>query len=230
MPKPNFMRSIAIFFFSAFLLVACSNRDASGAAVDGNAYVFFKISGEEEKENVTCLLQYFTSDTAGKSVLLAPPATVLLDSEAVPADSTSFTGAYYEAQKPLQNFAGAHTIVYQDAAGKQFQETFNYAPFTLNTDLGERVKKAAIQLQVTGLQPKDSLQVILVDTSFATMDIDRLQLAENGSLPLTKTDLEKLKAGPVTLYLIKETERPVKNSKGKIRVSYSLKREFELVD
>lgn len=231
MPKPNFLHLSAILFFTAFLLAACNNKDAGGAGMtNADTFVHFKISGEEEAESVTCLLQFFADEKAAKGILLAPAASVMLDGEAIAADSARLTGTYYEVQKPLQNFAGNHTITYKDGEGKVQEERFAFAPFGLATEPTERVKRETLQLQLTGLQPKDSLQVILVDTSFSTMDIDRLQLAENGNLQLTKRDLKILAAGPVTLYLIKETEHPVKNGNGKITVSYSLKREFELVD
>jgi hypothetical protein len=217
----------------AITFAACTNRDsASNEEVDTNSIYFdYKITGDEGSGEVTCLIQYHYDGAAGETLLLEEPSKVELDNEKIAVDSAQLSGAFYEIRKPLESFAGKHTITFTDLKGKKFTEVFHFAPFTLETNLEERIQRGEISLQLQGLKARDAVQVVLIDTSFTTDDINEIMPVQNGRLNLTKEKLNKVADGPVTLQLYKAKERKVKNATakgGKISISYSLTRAFDL--
>ena len=192
----------------------------------------YRINGEEGKEGVTCLLQFYEGGPRGASLLLDEPAAIKIDGQAPAADSTLRTGAYYELQKPLATFGGTHTFTLTDEHGQVYEEKIEFEPLVLQTALGERVEGDSLVLQVAGLLPGEKLRVVLVDMDFNTNDINRLQKVEGGQIVLTREDLSQVAAGPVTLMLYKEAEKKLQNGTaagGQLSITYGLSREFELV-
>lgn len=192
----------------------------------------YRITADEGKEAVTCLLQFYEGGPRGATLLLEPPAGVQLDGESLTADSALRTGAFYELQKPLQTFAGKHTITFTDEHGQQYNEEILFEPLVLQTDIGDRVTGDSLVLQVAGLHEGEKLRVLLTDIDFDTPDINQVQAAPGGRLVLTPEDLQQVKSGPVTLMLYKEVERRLQNGPaagGRLSINYGLSREFELV-
>jgi hypothetical protein len=227
--------NLLVITLTIVTLAACNNTEiGSGKEVTTDAIYFdYKIWGEEGAEDVTCKIQYYFGGPDGETLLLEEPSTVQLDNEVLTADSTRLTGAFYELQKPLQEFGGNHTITFTDLHGKQFKEPFRFTPFTLENDFSEGVRRDDLNLQLDGLQPGDLVRVVLVDTAFATEDISEIDTVQNGGLKITKSQLQTLNNGPVTLQLFKEEDRRVKNATkegGRIVITYGLTREFELKD
>ena len=64
----------------------------------------YRFTGDEGKEMVTGLLQFFEGSRKGEPMRLTPPAGIQVDGVALVADSALRTGAYYEVQQPLQQF------------------------------------------------------------------------------------------------------------------------------
>ena len=194
-------------------------------------YAEYGITGDESAENVTCELKFFEGRRSSRAVLLEPPAAVLFDGIALTPDSAGRNGALYQVQKPLAQFSGTHTIVFKNAAGKEYKESFSFQPFSLDSDIEETVPRSDLVLQINGLQATDYLRVVLTDTSFATPDINDIDTVKNGTLVITDKALRNVANGPVTLHLYKEEERPLKQapgSGGMLSITYGLSREFEL--
>jgi hypothetical protein len=73
----------------------------------------------------------------------------------------------------------------------------------------------------------------MVDTAFETNDVNEMAVVNKGQLLINEPILNRLKSGPVLMEIIKEEERSIKKGskwRGRLVVSYELKREFELVD
>lgn len=214
------------------LLLFFSCTDRSNNPGSDAVYADYSISGEEGDENITCLFRFY-SHRDGTPLLLEPPAAVLLDGVAVPVDSAGLSGAYYEVQKPLAAFAGAHTITFQSAEGKSYVEKFLFQPFSITHGLGETVPRATLTIQLAGLPATRPLRVLLTDTSFATPDINNIDTVQNGQLVITREALRNVANGPVMLHLYNEEERRLQQPPGrggKLSITYGLSREFELTD
>jgi hypothetical protein len=221
-----------LFHLPILLFLASCTPQNSNTSTDV-LYADYSITGEEGAENITCLLRFYRAKNEGEALFLEPPASVSFDGTPLQADSARLSGAYYEVQKPLNGFSGTHTIIFKNAEGKEYRETFTFQPFSLTAALGKTVPRGDITLQLEGLQRGAQLQVLLKDTSFYTSDINEIDTVQNGQLIITRNALRNVASGPVTLYLFSEEERGLKNPPaggGRLSITYSLSREFELVD
>lgn len=221
------------------IVLFCSGCTEEGKAPAKNAvratnlYLEYQVWGDEERGEVTVLLQLRQKSNRGGTVKLAAPGSVALDGEALPADSSRRGGVFYEARRSVEDFAGPHKIIVTDESGAQVSETFEYTPFTLAAPLKERVGRKNLVLTLAGLAKEDTLRVTLVDTVFSTGDINEVVPVVDGRLHITPQQLKEVTTGPVTLLLFKEQEGPIANPgvRGGTRsVTYGLMREFELVD
>lgn len=219
------------FLIGSLLLSACTDNENNGAKEETAPYAQYRIWGEEGRDNVTCLLRFKPSASSSQTFTLQQPARVQLDSEVLTADSSRLGGAYYEVQKPLANFAGDHTITFTAINGKKYTETFAFQPFTIANILPETISRTDLDLQLTGLKSGDQVRVFLLDTSFADNGMNDVQTVTNGRLKISQQQLSQLAPGPITLQLIREEERPLKNppkNGGHISISYQITRDLEL--
>jgi hypothetical protein len=223
-------------FFATVIVTACN--DSSRVAKDGTGqeavYSDYRIEGEEGKEKVTCLFQFRLGGPNGPAFLLNEPRAIELDGEAVHPDSTRLSGVYYELTRPVSEFKGKHALVFTDEQGKRHRQEFEFWPFSLATEIPSKVKRAPFAIQLTNF-PKNStpVQLIMVDTAFETNDVNEMAVVNKGQLLISEPLLSRLKSGPVLMELIKEEEKSIKKGsrwKGRLVISYELKREFELVD
>ncbi len=232
MRNPFFMMLLCL----PALLTACNNTDENAAGKPQSAqpvYMNYKIWGEEGMEWVTCLFQFHQGSEDGTPLRIEAPASVTLDGEVLPPDSARLTGVFYELQVPLQDFTGRHTIVYKNVNGREFREEFQFQPLVLINNLSTRVRRGNLVLELAGLLPGEQVRVSLMDTAFATADINQLFTPKDNRIVLSQEQLQKVASGPVTLFLYKEAEHSLKNATpagGRLSLSYELRREFDLVD
>lgn len=221
------------------IVLFCSGCNEEGTAPAKNAvratnlYLEYQVWGDEERGEVTVLLQLRQKSNRGGTVKLGAPGFVALDGEVLSADSSRMGGVFYEARRPLEDFAGSHKLTVTDESGAEVSESFVFTPFTLATPLRERVRRKDLVLTLAGLEKEDKLRVTLVDTVFSTEDINEVVPVVNGRLHITPQQLKGVATGPVTLLLFKEEEGPVSNPGirgGTMAVTYGLMRAFELVD
>lgn len=215
--------------------IACKERTSSadGDANPDRIYFDYAVSGEEERNEVTCLLQFRNGGPEGPTLIMEKPAKVELDGKEIEADSTAITGAYYEVQIPLENFIGQHTITVTDVNNKRYTETFRYTSFSLAEELPDAVQRGDVTLRLQGVQNADQLQLIITDTAYATDDVIATLPVQNGRVVINQQLWEAVSNGPVIVQITKQEERPVSNGTqagGRLTLSYSLRREFELVD
>lgn len=222
-------------FYAAVIVTACNNDDSKPeTSLPGSVYCDYKILGNEDSQEVNCLLQFKQGGPSGSSLALQEPANVKLDGEALQADSAGFSGVFYEAVKPLQDFSGKHTIIFTDAVQRIHKTEFEFTLFSLAEEIVETVKSKPFTIKLKNFPPgKTPLRVMLTDTAFATNDVNEIVPVAVGKLTIDPSMLNKLKAGPIALELIQEEERPIgkgKRDRGKILISYGLRRVFQLVD
>ncbi|HYK57174.1 MAG TPA: hypothetical protein VEV15_11955, partial [Flavisolibacter sp.] len=216
---------------------ACTNTDTEREQkkmTPGGIFFDYRISGEEDKGDVTCLLQFRMGGPNGVTLLLEDPAKVELDGEIIKADSARLTGAFYETIKPVNEFNGKHSIVFTDLEKQPHTEEFEFTPFRLSTELPQKLQRKPFTIRLVDL-PADAatIHITLTDTSFTTNDVNEIAEVVNGEVAVTETMINKLKVGPIVLELSTENEKTVNkgaNDKGRIWMRYGLRREFELVE
>jgi len=229
------MSRIILYTASCLLLFSCTGNE-TGKRKDVNAdavFLDYFISGEEGDPNVKVLLQYRFGGPNGATLPLNDPARVELDGELIKKDSSKLTGAYYEVLKPMNEFAGKHTITFTDVDKKKYKEEFIFKPFKLKAEIPAIIKRGELIFEFDGLNSVDYVRVFATDTSFATPTINRVDTVKKGRIFITVTELEDLVNGPINLEFYKEVERPVKNAPkrgGRMSITYGVKREFELKD
>lgn len=219
------------FLIGSLLLGSCTHNDNTDTKEDTALYAQYRIWGEEGRDNVTCLLRFKPSASSAQTFVLQQPAKVQLDNEVLTADSSRLGGAYYEIQKPLAGFAGQHTITLTSINGKKYTEIFTFQPFTIANTLPGTISRNGLSLPLNRLKSGDMVRVFLLDTSFADNGMNELQTVTNGRLEISSQQLSRLAPGPVTLQLIREEERPLKNppkNGGHISISYQITRDLEL--
>ena len=217
-----------------FLISCTSNEIGNSKDVNPDAVFFdYEVWAEEGKEDVTVNLQYRMGGKNGTTLVLDEPSKVMLDGEQLKVDSAKVTGAYYEVQKPFASFAGKHVINFTDLNKKEYNEEFEFKPFTLEPSVPSTLNRGDLVFNFKGLDPVDYLSVILTDTSFTSADINDEDTVRNGRLVIKADRLSALINGPIHLQFYREEILPLKKSTkegGKFIITYGLKRDFELKD
>ena len=237
----RFKKRVTTFLLPAIFLFSCANNKEpdSSDEVDPEAIYFdYQVRGEEGNDYITVLLQFRFGGENGGTLTLEEPGKVELDGEVIAPDSSKITGAYYEIQKPIKVFTGRHSIVFTGSDKKIYKNEFDFQPLLLLTTIGDTLRRSdlvfdPIVIGFNGLNSEDYVRVLLTDTTFTGNGINRLDTVRNGRLLITKQELENIANGPVQLEFIREHERRVKNrmgERGKLQITYSLKREFILKD
>ena len=230
----NFTVSI-VTSISIFFLFSCNSDEIRNSKdVNPDALFFdYEIWADESKEDVTVNLQYRMGGKNGTTLILNEPSKVMLDGEQLKVDSAKVTGAYYEVQRPLTSFAGKHTISFTDLNKKEYNEEFEFKPFSLEPDVPSTLNRGDLVFNFKGLDTLDYLSVILTDTSYTSHDINDIDTVRNGRLIIRGDRLSALINGPIHLQFYREQilplKRPTKEG-GKFIITYGLKRNFELKD
>ena len=209
----------------------CTNPDnAAPLAVSNDLYLDYRISGEEDKEAVTCLVQVRRGGREGMPFRLPPPGSITLDGVPLPSDSAGISGAFYEMMIPQEDFAGEHTILFKNGEGGAHEQSFTWAPFHM-AELPGALRRDTYRLQLEGWPGGGKVRLMLVDTSFSTDDVNRIASVENGELVLPPELMQNLAPGPIMMEIVREETRPLVQGTrhiGRLVISYSLRREFEL--
>ena len=226
------MRFLLFSMGFIFCLIACKNRDKQDVNPE-DIFFDYKISAEEGREDATVMLQFRFGDENGTALVLEEPSKITVDGIELKVDSAKLTGAFYELTKPVEAFKGKHTIVFTDSDEKEHKEEFNFEPFTLAAELPEQVKMKPFTLKLKGFPAAPTpIQLVMVDTSHSSLDVNEEILIENGEIEIDETKLANLTKGPVNLEIYREEERAIGNGSkegGRLLITYSLKRQFELV-
>jgi hypothetical protein len=228
---------LAVLLSIVVMSSSCRSRDkraeiGSSKEIIPEAIFFdYQVTGEEDNDSITVLLQFRSWGEFGATLALDTPGRVQFDGELIKGDSTKITGAFYEIRKPLKTFNGPHNIVFTYDAGKQYREEFIFQLLKLAADIPATLRRDSLDLSLLGLDSGDVVRVVMTDTVFGSEGIDRLDTVKDGHIIITPKELKTLADGPIQLHLVKESETPVKNRSrklGRLYMIYRLKREFLL--
>ncbi len=226
----------AVLLASVMIAVlGCTSHDQRpGKKVNPDlVFLDYRIWGDEERNIVTVTLQFRQGNRDGDAISLVHPANVVLDDEPLKPDSSKMNGVYYEINKAVREFEGDHEIVYTNSQGEQFRESFYFSIMQLKTHIQSPVRRKDLVFNLAGLDSSDFIHVIMTDTSFYGRGIDRVDTVKAGQLVISQADLENIRNGPVFLEFYREENWPLKETTaagGRMSISYSLKRAFDLVD
>lgn len=232
------MSSNQLFFIGLFsaTLAGCNDVEI-GRSKDVNpesVYFDYKIAASEENENVSCMFIYKFGGPNGTTLVLDEPSKVEFDGQTITADSARYTGVYYEVVRPVRAFSGKHNIVFTGSDKKQYSQEFEFKPFKLAEALPEKIPRKAFTIRLQDFPARETpLHLVMIDTAFASNDVNETISVINGQVEISQIMLDKLKAGPVTIELNREEEQPLLQKTkegGKLLLRYGLKREFLLTD
>lgn len=219
-----------IFLLIAAIVSGCTNRDQ--VYNTDNLFFDYAVNAEESNEMVTIKLQFKRESITGQAIEIK--GKIELDGEIIEADSTELSGFYYEIQKPLDSFIGKHTIVFTAPDKKQYKEEFEFIPFTIVTELPEQVNRQPFTISLNNFPQRETpVRLVMLDTAFESEGINEEIPIVKGELAIDDFILRQLKTGPVIMEIYREQEIPLKQATkagGRLAITYSLRREFELVD
>jgi len=224
----------SILFVFVFFISCNEKKSVNGMPPASRIFLYYSLSGEEGMDEMTCKFEFREGGAQGHAITLAPPAALTIDGQPVTGDSSRFSGAYYEKDLPVTEVGKPHEVVFTAPDGKSFREELRFQPYGLKEELPAALRREPFTIAISNA-PADGtkLQLILVDTSFESADVNEEVLVKNGAVAITDTMLTKLVNGPVVLELHLEETRKLEEAPragGRFTVFYAVKREFELQD
>ena len=227
------LRSCIVLFACGVILSACNAAEPAESKLPkpGQLYLNYSVSSEEGAEDVVCKMVFTVGKPSGKTLALNGIGRLTLDDQILEPDSTRLGGAYYETTLQAAAFEGTHKIVFDGVDGARFTEEFQYRPFRLARELPPGLPKSPFYIEL--LDAPEELQLIMIDTSFESSDVNETVQVRDGRIAITGEMLARLVSGPVILELHQEDTRPLKEptgAGGHFTLFYALKRELELAD
>jgi hypothetical protein len=216
------------------LSVACvSNYREKHKEINADAIYFdYNIVGDEENNIITVKLQYRIGGPHGWTWLIPNQGKVEFDGETIEPDSSKRNGVWYEVNSSLDEFEGQHIIVFTNS-GKAYKEVFDFYPMSLKTKVPAVIKRGDLVFEFDGLNSGDHIRVLLTDTAFYSRGIDRVDTVRDGRISISRSDLDNVTDGPVTIEFYRESQKELRETTikgGRLSISYGLRRVFQLRD
>jgi hypothetical protein len=211
------------------LFIACTNDDLDADAI----YLSYQLTGQEDDSVIVLKLQYKRGGPNGPSILLEKPGKVELDGVEIPPDSTRIGGTYYEVIGSIESFQGTHSLVFTAPDGKKYREEFTFEPMRLKVPLGDTIQREGLNIPLQGVKDGDQVRLIVTDSSFGELEINRLDTVRDGKVRINKQEWDILFNGPIHLEIYTEINRQLANPTrrgGQLSISYALKRDMILVE
>ena len=130
-----FKKSLPLFalFFIEFIFAGCTSNEIgeSKDVAQDKIYQQYTVTYAEGNEKITVHAQFRFAGRNGTTLVLSKPSQLSFDDEAMPVDSGSVSGAYYQLYKPVSRFYGKHHFVFSDINNKKFDNDFSFDTFKL---------------------------------------------------------------------------------------------------
>lgn len=217
---------LAVMLLAINGLFACNSSEI-GESRDVNQdkiYMDYTISYTEGDDLVALDFQYRFAGAAGTTLVLNKPSQVKLDGEILKPDSSKYGGAFYKANKNYKTFLGKHSIVFTDINGRQFENSFEFAAFSL-VNLPQnagRNKDLLVSYSISGLSANDDIEINSVDTDSS---FHYHQPGTNTSITIPATDLKRQKQNEVSFETTVYRQVPLEHTTsegGKLMLTYRL--------
>ncbi|MFM6926426.1 MAG: hypothetical protein ACKOU7_13045 [Ferruginibacter sp.] len=217
---------LAVIVLAMTGLFACNSSEI-GESRDVNQdriYMDYNISYTEGDDQVALNFQYRFAGAAGTTLVLNKPSQVKLDGEILKADSSKFGGAFYVANKNYKAFLGKHSIRFTDINGKQFENNFEFVPFTLGNlpQTADRNKDLQVSFNINGLNANDDVEINSVDTDSS---FHYHQPGSSTSVTIPASDLKRQKKNELVFEAAVYRQIPLEHTTsegGKLMLTYRL--------
>lgn len=227
------MKSNLIFLlFIAAGLLACQSPEAEKkTSRKPPVNLALRIWGEEGREFFHCLAQVQSMEPDAAQGKLSTGETLTVDGIRLLPDSARYSGVFYQADLPIGQFAGEHTVSFTTSDGRTHSGKFDFTPFSLELDTGLALTADEMKFQLLNFpEGENQVHLLITDTAYATDDINTFLPIKDGRLDVSPVLLSGIKRGPVIMQIIFETEKSLSLGKDRVKllVSYSLSREIIL--
>lgn len=218
---------LAVMLLMVAGLFACNSNEI-GESKDVNQdkiYMDYRISYAEGDDQVALNFQYRFAGAAGTTLVLNKPSQVKLDGEVIKVDSSEYGGAYYSISKDQHAFLGKHNIQFTDIDGKQFDNNFEFTPFTLVNvpAVADRNKDLNISYNINGLNANDDIEINSIDTDSS---FHFHQSGTSTSVTIPASDLKSQKQNDLSFETTIYRQLPLQRTTsegGKLVLTYRLK-------
>ncbi len=218
------LAALLLIFTSLF---ACNSSEI-GESKDVNQdkiYMDYHIAYTEGDDQVALNFQYRFAGAAGTTLVLNNPSQVILDGEILKVDSSKYGGAFYTVNKNHHTFLGKHNIQFTDINGKHFENSFEFAPFTLVNlpATADRNKDLIVSFNINGLNAADDIEINSVDTDSS---FHYHQSGTNISATIPALDLKRQKNADVSFEATIYRKIPLTQTTaegGTLQLTYRLK-------
>jgi hypothetical protein len=212
-------------FFAAILFCACTNTEiADSSAIDPSAIALdYELNFSEGKDYLTLKTKFRVGGNNGTTLVLNKPSKVTLNNNSGKLDSSNAEGAYYYWDIPTT--PANYKIDYTDKNGKILSNSFNFNGFKLTNPLPTNFSSANnFVISLEGIANNNNVTIGLRDT--AKNDIDLNLPVINNQITISKTEIQKLKRGPITVNIGYRKSEPIKETNaqgGTLEYYYNLK-------
>lgn len=196
-----------------FIMTACSSNEIGNSRdVDPQAiFIEYTITQPNPGDDVWCRAQYRFGGKNGTTLLINSPGKVELDGQLMEADSSFFSGAYYQRHVAVNKFTGEHTLSFTDVNGKTYNEKFSFHPVICNAVPETLARQKGLSFTASGFIPGDTISLAISDTAASSPDIISTRHVINGAITVSPAELEHLYAGPLVIRLWRQADIPLSN-------------------
>ncbi len=220
-----------ITIVAALLLLASCKSNEIGNSKDVNPdaiYQEYNVSAIEGESEATFTAQFRFGGVNGTTLVLNDKSQVSFDGKALTVDSSGGMGAYYQTKLPMASAAGKHNCTFTDGNEKNYTNTCSLLPFTLTTIFTKPIAQGNLELNFSGLQDNDEINISISDTSYLSRyhDMDTTVKISGGKVVIAARQINKLAPGPITIDVSKEENTNLKEATkegGAIMYRYQLR-------
>jgi hypothetical protein len=194
---------------AAILLLASCKSNEIGNSKDVNPdaiYQEYNVTATEGENEASFTAQFRFGGDNGTTLVLNDKSQISFDGKALAVDSSGGIGAYYQTKLPMASAAGKHNWTFTDGNDKSYSNTFNLQPFTLVTNFAAPITAADLELNFSGLQDNDEINISINDTSHSSSryrDVDTAIKISGGKTIISAMAMKKLAPGPLTIDVTK---------------------------
>ena len=201
-----------LFALLVLMLGACQSNEIAESKDVNPETIFqqYEVRYAEGDPTVQCTATFRFGGANGTTLVLSEKSSVALDGHQIGVDSSKMRGAYYDMQQPAATFSGKHSFVFTDVHGKTFINPFRFSVVEIDAAaFAENIAAGDLVIPLKNATDGDKLTVNLHDTASGSNGFDSVLTVVRNQLIISKTYINKLADGPLTLYITKEQQIPL---------------------
>ncbi len=199
-------------------------------------YWHTQVVNDAASNEVSVLVQFYENDASKKTVALPEGVTVLLDGQAIQADSSKQGGVFYEITKPLTGFTGTHELVIK-AGDNTYTENFYFPDLPVVVLSGQPTEilyhRNNFTIDITPVSKMNNVRVVITDTAFPGKGFEMQVSPATAAITLQPSEIADIKNGPLVIEINGESGNPLTGKypgEGKIDITAVIRNEATLKD